>query len=61
MKMPQPADYEKYAEECVQLAESAHVPEHRVMLMHIAETWRRLADDSAAKAADADPGPAKRH
>jgi hypothetical protein len=59
-KMRQRTDYEKYAEECVQLAECTQVPEHRVMLMHIAETWQRLATDSA-KAADRDPGPGKRN
>jgi hypothetical protein len=52
--MPQRTDYEKYAKECVQLAECTQVPEHRVMLMHIAETWQRLADDSAARTAIGD-------
>jgi hypothetical protein len=55
------SDYEKYAKECVQLAENAQVPEHRVMLLHIAETWQRLADDVVVKAAAVDPGLGKRH
>jgi hypothetical protein len=49
--MPHPSEYEKYAQECASLAQATQVPEHRVMLLHIAETWRRLAGDSAAKAA----------
>jgi hypothetical protein len=61
MKMPCPTDYEKYADECAQLAQRAQIPEHRVMLMHIAETWQRLADDSVAKAAAGDLRPGKGH
>lgn len=59
MTMPQPADYEKYAQECIALARNTPVPEHRVMLLHIADTWRRLASDSAAKVAAGDQAPAK--
>jgi hypothetical protein len=61
MKKPRPTDYEKYADECLQFAQSAQIPEHRVMLMHIAETWQRLADDSVAKAADSGLGLGKRN
>ena len=43
MKMPQPSDYRKRAEECVQLAQTVRTPEQRTMLLHIAETWLRLA------------------
>jgi hypothetical protein len=46
--MPHRADYEKYALECDALALATEVPEHRVMLRHIADTWRRLADHAAA-------------
>jgi hypothetical protein len=56
IKMRRPVDYEEFADECVRLADTAKLPEHRVMLMHIAETWRRLADDSRAKAAKANGG-----
>jgi hypothetical protein len=48
--MPHHSEYEKYAQECVTLARATQVPEHRVMLLHIADTWRRLADDAATKA-----------
>ena len=48
MTMPQPADYRKRAEECVQLAQTVRTPEQRTMLLHIAETWLRLARDAAA-------------
>ena len=51
IKMSNPSEYEKYAQECVSLAQATQVSEHRVMLMHIAETWRRLASDTSAKAA----------
>jgi hypothetical protein len=46
----QPADYRKYAEECVQLAQAVRTPQQRTMLLHIAETWLRLADDGAQSA-----------
>ena len=61
MKKPCSTDYESYADECLQLAQSAQIPEHRVMLMHIAETWQRLADDSAAKEIAGGPSLAKRN
>jgi hypothetical protein len=31
------------AEECQMLAKQAHRQEHRVMLLHMAETWERIA------------------
>jgi hypothetical protein len=43
-KMPQPNDYRKRAEECVELAQMVRTSEQRTMLLHIAETWLRLAD-----------------
>jgi hypothetical protein len=39
-------DYRKRAEECVQLAQTVRSPQQRTMLLHIAETWLRLADDA---------------
>src|SRR5688572_28652930 len=45
--MASEADYRKRAQECVQLAQTARVPEQRVMLLHIAETWLRLAKDAS--------------
>jgi hypothetical protein len=45
-QMPQPNDYRKRAEECVELAQIVRTPEQRTMLLHIAETWLRLADDA---------------
>jgi hypothetical protein len=47
-QMSKPAEYRKRAEECVRLAQSVRTPEQRTMLLHIAETWLRLADDAAA-------------
>jgi hypothetical protein len=48
--MPQATDYRNRAEECVKLAQTVRTPEQRTMLLHIAETWLRLADDATAKA-----------
>ncbi len=45
--MARTTDYRKRAEECVQLAQTVRTPEQRTMLLHIAETWLRLADDNA--------------
>lgn len=50
INMPQVTDYRKRAEECVTLAQTVRTPEQRTMLLHIAETWLRLADDATAKA-----------
>ena len=43
---PGRADYRKRAEECVELAQAARTPQQRTMLLHIAETWLRLADEA---------------
>jgi hypothetical protein len=42
--------YRKRAEECVQLAQTARTPQQRTMLLHIAETWLRLAEDAVSMA-----------
>jgi hypothetical protein len=44
--MPQPAEYRKRAEECMQIAQTVQVTSQRTMLKHIAETWLRLAQDA---------------
>ena len=46
--MPQPSEYRKRAQECVELAQTVRTSAQRVMLLHIAETWLRLANDSLA-------------
>ena len=38
--MSRAADYRKWAEECVGLAQTARTPAQRTMLLHIADTWR---------------------
>jgi hypothetical protein len=48
--MPQGRDYRKRAEECVELAQHARTPQQRTMLLHIAETWLRLAEDAITAA-----------
>lgn len=42
-------DYRKRAQECVELAQKAPTREQRTMLLHIAETWLRLAEDRLDK------------
>jgi hypothetical protein len=44
--MAQAADYRKRADECVEIAQTARTPSQRTMLLHIADTWLRLADDA---------------
>lgn len=52
--MPDATDYRKRAEECVEIAQIARTASQRIMLLHIADTWLRLAKDagenSSAKA-----------
>jgi hypothetical protein len=40
------SDYRKRAEECTVLAQTARTAPQRTMLLHIAETWLRLACDA---------------
>jgi hypothetical protein len=35
--------YQKYAGECVRLAQGASTPEEKSLLLQMAEAWRRLA------------------
>lgn len=44
--MMRKSDYCKCAEECTALAQTARTPAQRTMLLHIAETWLRLARDA---------------
>jgi hypothetical protein len=39
-------NYRKRAEECTALAQTAQTPAQRTMLLHIADTWLRLARDA---------------
>ena len=49
--MRQAAEYRKRAEECVEIAQTVRSPAQRTMLLHIAETWLRLADDADGSSA----------
>jgi hypothetical protein len=40
------ADFERYYEECVKLAQEAHSPQQRLLLLQMAQTWRLLAEQS---------------
>ena len=53
--MNRAADYRKWAEECVRLAQTARTPAQRTMLLHIADTWNRLAVE-ADETAERDGG-----
>ena len=44
--MSQGSEYRKRAEECTMLAQTARTPSQRTMLLHIADTWMRLARDA---------------
>lgn len=44
--MPQAAECRKRAEECVEIARTARTPSQRTMLLHIADTWQRLAREA---------------
>jgi len=44
--MTEGPDYRKRADECTALAQSARTPAQRTMLLHIADTWRRLAREA---------------
>jgi hypothetical protein len=44
--MDRELEYLKNCEWCLQLAQRARSKSERTMLVHIAETWRRLADDA---------------
>ena len=44
--MAQASDYQKRASECADLAQTARTPSQRTMLLHIADTWLRLARDA---------------
>jgi hypothetical protein len=50
--MPQAADYRKHAEECVEIAQTARTEAQRTMLLHIADTWLRLAKDADQNSSD---------
>jgi len=40
------AECRKYAENCVELAQTAKSEHHRTMLLEMAEKWLRFADDA---------------
>src|SRR5688572_29651773 len=44
--MAQASDYRKRADECVTIARTARTMAQRTMLLHIADTWLRLAKDA---------------
>jgi|KBSMisStaDraftv2_1062788.scaffolds.fasta_scaffold1447658_1 hypothetical protein len=44
--MPMATDYRKRAQECMEIAQTVRTSTQRTMLLHIAETWLRLANDA---------------
>jgi hypothetical protein len=45
------SEYEEHVRECQLLAQSAASPEHKAMLVRMAETWQGLADERRRKLA----------
>ena len=43
--MQSPAEYRRYAEECERIARGG-LPQHRSLLLGIAEAWRKLAREA---------------
>jgi len=43
-KMSSPEDYRRYAAECLELAGIMNHAQARIILMHMAQVWLRLAD-----------------
>jgi hypothetical protein len=43
--------YRRYAIDCLNMAQSAASEDHKSQLLHMAETWRHLAELAEAKAA----------
>ena len=58
--MPQATEYRKRAEECVEIAQTARTSAQRTMLLHIAETWLRLATDAEKNSSQDSDGTARR-
>jgi hypothetical protein len=51
--MAQASDYRKRSDECVTIARTARTMAQRTMLLHIADTWLRLAKDAEETASPA--------
>jgi hypothetical protein len=45
MELQKASEYLNYGRDCVRLAENANSERQRTMLLHIAETWMRLAEE----------------
>jgi hypothetical protein len=45
MELHKASEYLDYSRDCVRLADAVESASHRTMLLHIAETWLRLAED----------------
>jgi hypothetical protein len=43
--MKKVSEYRKHAEECIRLARWSVKPEHRDLLLQMAQTWNSLAED----------------
>jgi uncharacterized protein with PhoU and TrkA domain len=38
--------YAEYADQCVRLAEAVDSPKEKALLLHMAQSWRRLSDQA---------------
>jgi len=53
--MAEERDFRMRARECVELAQTVRTPQQRTMLLHIADTWLRLADEVRQTSPEARP------
>ena len=47
--MPSADDYRRHATECVRLAQNAQNPADKALLLKMAETWLRLAEQAEGR------------
>ncbi|HEY7244821.1 MAG TPA: hypothetical protein VH678_13180 [Xanthobacteraceae bacterium] len=47
--MPSADDYRRHASECVRLAQNARSPTDKALLLKMAETWLRLAEQAEGR------------
>jgi hypothetical protein len=47
--MPSAEDYRRHASECIRLAQNAQNPGDKALLLRMAESWLRLAEQAEAR------------
>jgi hypothetical protein len=54
--MAKAEDYRRYAAECLRLAQRSPGEAEKTILLHMAETWRRLAEQAESRVGQGDDG-----